>query len=166
MSLDTGIVFAVLGITIALFTTDWLRLDVVAMLSVLSLMLVGVLDVKEGLAGFADPLVLIIAGLFVVGTGLFRTGVAEVLGLWLGRIGGKEPARLIAAIMVVVALLSAFMSSTGTVAVTRCWCRESGSGFGRCGDSSETSWWWASRRCRRTRAACRARRSLRSASCC
>ncbi|MFW5740223.1 MAG: SLC13 family permease, partial [Myxococcota bacterium] len=117
MTVEKGIVFGILAVTIALFTTDWLRLDLVALMALLALMLTGVLTPKEALAGFADPLVLIIAGLFVVGAGLFRTGVASVLGSWLGKFAGSNPTRLLVTIMVVVGVLSAFMSSTGTVAI-------------------------------------------------
>lgn len=117
MTLEMGIVFGILAVTIGLFTTDWLRLDLVAVLSLLALMLTGILTPKEALAGFSDPLVLIIAGLFVVGAGLFRTGVADVLGGWLGKLAGTSPTRLLITIMAVVGVLSAFMSSTGTVAI-------------------------------------------------
>jgi hypothetical protein len=58
-----------------------------------------------------------IAGLFVVSTGLFQTGIAARLGRWLGRAAGTSEVRLIALVMIVTALLSGFMSSTGTVAV-------------------------------------------------
>ena len=117
MTLEMGLTFGILAVTIGLFTMDWLRLDLVAVLSLLALMLTGILTPKEALAGFADPLVLIIAGLFVVGAGLFRTGVAGVLGGWLGKVAGTNPTRLLVTIMVVVGVLSAFMSSTGTVAI-------------------------------------------------
>jgi len=83
----------------------------------MTLLVVGVLEPAEALAGFADPLVLIIAGLFVVGGGLLRTGVAAALAAVLGRATGTHPARVTGVIMVVVAGLSAFMSSTGTVAI-------------------------------------------------
>ncbi len=117
MTIEMGIVFAILLGTIALFTTDWLRLDLVALMALLALLLTGVLEPKEALAGFADPLVLIIAGLFVVGAGLFHTGVASVLGDWLGKIAGNTPTRILVTIMLAVGLLSAVMSSTGTVAI-------------------------------------------------
>lgn len=117
MTTDIAIVFGILGATILLFLSDRLRLDLVAILAVLALLLTGILTVDEALAGFSDPIVLIIAGLFVVGGGLFQTGVADVMGQWLARLAGKSETRLIVIIMVVVALLSAFISSTGTVAV-------------------------------------------------
>lgn len=114
---DMFIVFIILAATIFLFVLDRLRLDVVALLSLLALMLTGQLTVAEALAGFADPVVIIIAGLFVVGAGLFYTGVADAMGAWLGRTAGANEARIMVLLMLLVALLSAFMSSTGAVAV-------------------------------------------------
>jgi di/tricarboxylate transporter len=117
MGTDTLLVFVILGVTIALFVSDRLRLDLVALMSLLALLLTGILTPAQALAGFADPLVLMIAGLFVVSTGLFQTGIAARLGRWLGRAAGTSEVRLIALVMIVTALLSGFMSSTGTVAV-------------------------------------------------
>ena len=117
MGTDTLLVFVILGVTVALFVSDRLRLDLVALMSLLALLLTGILTPPQALAGFADPLVLMIAGLFVVSTGLFQTGIAARLGRWLGRAAGTSEVRLIALVMIVTALLSGFMSSTGTVAV-------------------------------------------------
>jgi len=61
--------------------------------------------------------VLLIAGLFVVGEGLYRTGVAFAVGDWLMRVAGTNERRLMIMLMLVVAGLSAFMSSTGAVAI-------------------------------------------------
>lgn len=110
-------VFAILGITVALFLSDRLRLDLVALMALLSLTLTGLITSAEAMAGFSDPVVLAVAGLFVVGEGLQQTGVARRLGQWLTRVGGKSEARQIAVMMPLVAMLSALMSSTGTVAV-------------------------------------------------
>jgi di/tricarboxylate transporter len=117
MSVSAIIVVGILAGTIALFVSDRLRLDVVALLSLLALWLTGSIDTKEGLAGFSDPVVLMIAGLFVVGTALFNSGVASWLGSRLEHLGGSSEVRLTVVIMLASALLSAFMSSTGTVAI-------------------------------------------------
>ncbi|MEX2531931.1 MAG: SLC13 family permease [Gemmatimonadota bacterium] len=111
------LVYGILLVTIALFVSEKLRLDVVALLALLALTLTGILAPDEALAGFADPIVLMIAGLFVVGDGLFQTGVAQAMGRLPGKLAGDSEMRLIVIIMVLVALLSGFMSSTGTVAV-------------------------------------------------
>jgi len=117
MTPDAWFVFALLGVTVALFASDRIRLDLVALMVILALMLSGLLTPGEALAGFGDPVVLLIAGLFVVGDGLFRTGIAFRLGEWLMRVGGSAEARLMVLLMLVVAGLSAFMSSTGAVAI-------------------------------------------------
>lgn len=60
---------------------------------------------------------MLIAALFVVGEGLLQTGVAAALGAWLGRVAGMNYGRILFTIMLVVAPLSAFISSTGAVAI-------------------------------------------------
>jgi di/tricarboxylate transporter len=117
MTSQTLLVFVILAVTIFLFVFDRIRLDIVALLSLLSLLLTGILTPTEALAGFSDPLVLTIAGLFVVGGGLFRTGVAGAMGRWLSRVAGTNYVALVVIMMLVVSLLSAFMSSTGATAV-------------------------------------------------
>lgn len=117
MNGDTILVFVILAVTIALFVSDRIRLDLVALMSLLSLSLAGILTPAEALAGFSDPVVIMIAGLFVVGGGIFRTGVAEKFGRALARMAGRTRPSLTAAVMLGSGLLSGFMSSTGTVAV-------------------------------------------------
>ncbi|MFW5680614.1 MAG: SLC13 family permease [Pseudomonadota bacterium] len=117
MSPDAAYVLVVLLVTIVLFVTEKLRLDVTALLMLLALFFGGQITPNEATAGFGDPVVVLIGGLFVVGEALYRTGVAHAVGAWLVRHGGGTEARLIALMMAAVALLSAFMSSTGAVAV-------------------------------------------------
>ncbi len=117
MTGDMAMVFLLLLATIALFASDRLRMDVVAVMLILALMLSGLLTPGEALAGFGDPLVILIAALFVVGEGLFRTGIAFAVGNWLIDVAGTGETRLLVLLMLVVALLSAFMSNTGAVAI-------------------------------------------------
>ncbi len=117
MTLEIAVVYGVILAALVLFASDRLRLDVVALLALLALTLTGILDIDESLAGFADPIVLMIAGLFVVGDGLFQTGVAARVARLPARFAGESNVRLLAALMLIVALLSAVMSSTGTVAI-------------------------------------------------
>jgi di/tricarboxylate transporter len=114
---DSLTVFLILGATIALFVSDRIRLDLVALMSAASLALFGILTPAQALAGFGDPLVIMIASLFVISGGMFQTGVAQRMGLWLGRVAGSSEPRLILLVMLITALLSSVMSSTGTVAV-------------------------------------------------
>ncbi|MBR9885533.1 MAG: SLC13 family permease [Oceanospirillales bacterium] len=117
MTFEMGFVFALLATTIALFVSDKLRMDLVALMVVTVLAVSGVVSPAEAVAGFGNPTVVMIAALFVVGEGLFRTGVAAAAGNWLLRVGGRSETRLLTFLIPVVALLSAFMSSTGAVAL-------------------------------------------------
>ena len=117
MTAEILFVFGLLLVTIILFVSGLSRLDVVAIMVILALILSGLLSPTAALAGFGDPVVLLIAGLFVVGEGLFRTGVAYAIGDWLMRVAGTNESRLLVLLMLVVAGLSAFMSSTGAVAI-------------------------------------------------
>jgi len=117
MTPSIALVYGVLLAAILLFVSDRMRLDVVAVMALLALAITGVLTPAEALAGFADPIVIMIAALFVVGEGLFQTGVARAMGRLPAKLAGDSEVRLIAVLMLLVAFLSAFMSSTGTVAV-------------------------------------------------
>ncbi|WP_322487644.1 SLC13 family permease [Chloroflexus sp.] len=117
MTNDIAFVFIVLGVMIALFVSDRIRLDLVAIMGMLVLMLSGILTPAEAVAGFGDTTVLLIAALMVVGDGLFQTGVAAWIGQRLGQIAGNNERRILVTLMIPVAVLSAFISSTGTVAI-------------------------------------------------
>ena len=74
------IVFGVLAGAVGLFSWGRPRADIVAILVVLALMLSRVLTPQESLAGFGDPVVILIAAIFIVGEALVNTGVAHRLG--------------------------------------------------------------------------------------
>ncbi|MCC7220972.1 MAG: SLC13 family permease [Candidatus Contendobacter sp.] len=117
MSPDALFVFGLLAVTVVLFASDRLRPDVVALLVIVALILGGILPVSVAVAGFGDPLIILIAGLFVVGEGLVRTGIAFQVGQGLARLAGASESRLLVLLMLAVAGLGAFMSSTGVVAI-------------------------------------------------
>ena len=117
MTLEMWLVLGILVAAIFLFITEWLRVDVVAVGVLLALMLTGVLTTGEALAGFSSTAVLTIAALFVVGGAVLHTGLAGAIGRRILTIAGDSEWRLILVIMGAVALLSGFMSDTGTVAV-------------------------------------------------
>ena len=117
MNSDAAIVFGILGVSGIVFASGRLRLDVTALLVVMALMLTGVLTPREALAGFGDPVVLLVAGLLVVGEMLTRTGVSFTMGRWLARVGGTNETRLLVLLMLAAAVMGSAMSSTAVVAV-------------------------------------------------
>lgn len=109
--------FAILAVTILLFIFSKLRADVVALLSLLALFLSGILTSEQALAGFANSTVVMVAALFVVGEGLSRTGITAWLGQFFMQQAGDSETRLLLVVMIGTALLSIFVSNTGTVAM-------------------------------------------------
>jgi di/tricarboxylate transporter len=108
--------FAILAFTIILFVSGRIRSDLVALISVLALFLAEIISLDQALSGFSDSTVLMIAALFVVGEGLSRTGVTAWLGEKILDVAGSNKVRLLVVLMVGTAVLSAFISNTGTVA--------------------------------------------------
>lgn len=117
MTFEAWYVLAILVIAVVLFVTEWLRVDVVALSVVVALMLGGTLSTAEALSGFSNSAVLTIAALFIVGGGVMQTGLAGMIGRRVLRVAGTGELRLMVVLMVAVALMSSFMSDTGTVAV-------------------------------------------------
>ena len=117
MTAEMWIVLGILAAALVLFTTEWIRLDIVAWGVVVCLILSGILTTSEALAGFSNPAVLTIASLFIVGGALLQTGLAASISRRILRIAGDKETRLILILMLVVAVLSSVMSDTGTVAV-------------------------------------------------
>ena len=110
-------VFGILGGAIVLFAWGRPRVDIVAILVVLALMLSRVLTPHEALAGFGDPVVVLIAAIFIVGEALVNTGVVHRLGEAVMKLGGGNETRLIVLIMTLAGGLGAFMSSSAIVAM-------------------------------------------------
>lgn len=111
------LVLLILAGTVVLFATDRLRVDIVALLSLLALTAAGAISTSEALAGFAAPIVVMIGALFIVGEGLTHTGLAARVASAVAVVGRRHERLLLPAVMLLSALLSAIMSSTGTVAV-------------------------------------------------
>lgn len=111
-------VLALLIILGILFAIDKIRPDYLALAALSLLIFSGTLSVGEGLAGFGNSTVILVALLFVIGQGLNQTGITRLIGdqISLRTKAGQEN-KLIASVMGSVALLSSFMSSTGVVAL-------------------------------------------------
>jgi len=106
-----------LVVAMGLFASNKVRMDVVALLVIVAFVMSKTLTLNEAMAGFSDPNVILIAALFVIGHGLVRTGVAYQVGEWLMKVAGNSETRMLVLLMITVAGLGAFMSSTGVVAI-------------------------------------------------
>ncbi|MEK3976326.1 SLC13 family permease [Psychrobacillus sp. FSL K6-1267] len=115
--MQLAITFSILAISIVLFISNRIRADLVALLALLAFVITGVLDPSEALAGFSNSVVIMIAGLFVVGAGIVRTGLAQSAGNLLLKWSGKSEQKLFILLLLITGSVGAFMSNTGTVAL-------------------------------------------------
>lgn len=99
------------------FVWGKLRADIVALIALLILTLSGVITTSEALSGFSNPIVIMMIGLFVVGGAIFNTGLAKMIGARLMKLAGNSETRMFLLVMGATALIGAFVSNTGTVAL-------------------------------------------------
>lgn len=117
MTPQIAITLTIIGTAVLLFATEKLRVDVIALLVLLSLVFVGLITTEEAFAGFSNPAVITVWAVYIVSGGFFRTGVADIIGQRIIRLAGKSEPRLIALIMVTCGVMSAFMNNIGATAV-------------------------------------------------
>ncbi|MCE0051327.1 SLC13 family permease [Klebsiella quasipneumoniae subsp. quasipneumoniae] len=110
-------VLSLLAIAVVLFATGKVRMDAIALMVIVAFVLSGTLTLTEAFSGFSDPNMILIAALFIIGDGLVRTGVATKMGAWLVSVAGNSETKMLIYLMLTVAGLGAFMSSTGVVAI-------------------------------------------------
>ncbi len=103
-------------ITISLFIWGKYPPDVVALLSMLSLFLTGILNITETFSGFSNATVIMIAALFIIGEGLAQTGWTALAGNKFIQWAGKSVPKLLVIVTLGSGVLSGFVSNTGTVA--------------------------------------------------
>lgn len=101
---------------VVMFVLEKIPLGVTSMIVCCGLVVTGVLDVKTAFAGFIDSNVILFVAMFIVGGALFETGMANKIGGIVTHFA-KTERQLIVAIMVIVGVMSGFLSNTGTAAI-------------------------------------------------
>jgi len=117
MTFSIAYVLFLLLVALGLFLWDYLSVDVVGLIILLLLAIPGILPAKDAVAAFGDTTIIVLIGLFVLTTGVVKTGVVERFGLRLAAIGGKNPHRLIRLVLPVVTALGVGLTNTERTAV-------------------------------------------------
>ena len=107
----------ILLISAILFVSGRVRSDLVAICALLALLLCQILTPAEGLSGFSNTTVIMMVGLFIVGGGIFQTGLAKMIGSKVMSLSGNSETRMFLLVMLVTGTIGAFVSNTGTVAL-------------------------------------------------
>ena len=111
------IVFALLGLVILLFIFDWLRVDLVGILMIVLLPLTGVLTGEEAIMGLSSNAVVSIIAVMIIGAGLNRTGVMNILSRQIVKVAGTTESRIMVVISATVSFISSFMQNIGAAAL-------------------------------------------------
>ena len=107
----------ILLISAILFVSGKVRSDLVAICALLALLLCQILTPTEALSGFSNTTVIMMIGLFVVGGGIFQTGLAKMIGSKVMSLAGNSETKMFLLVMLVTGAIGAFVSNTGTVAL-------------------------------------------------
>ncbi len=117
MTTDIALTLTIILAALVLFATEKLRVDLVALLVLLSVGLLRLINPEEIFDGFANAAVITVWAVYMVSGGLFRTGVADAIGKGILRLAGDREPRLIATIMLTCGVISAFMNNVGATAM-------------------------------------------------
>ncbi len=117
MTPEMTTVFGILAVVLVVLITEWMPLEVLALLVLGVLALTGLVSPLEALAGFSNPAVVTIWAVFILSGGLTRTGIANILGRFLLKVVGNRTSRLVIVIMVIAGVLSAFMNNVAVAAL-------------------------------------------------
>ena len=124
LTLEMVVVLGVLALSVFLFVSEIVRVDVAAIIIMVLLGclaalpgLEGLIDVRHLFDGFGSNAVISIIAVMIIGTGLDRTGVMSAVAAWIAKVGGSTESRLITLISTTVALISSFMQNVGAAAL-------------------------------------------------
>lgn len=118
----------VLIVALIAFVAEWLPVDLTALSVAVVLMLVGLVTPDEGVSGFSNSATITVMAMFILSSGITRTGVIQTVRDWLVNWGGKNPSRQIFALGIIVGPISAFINNTAVVAIflpiVEDWCKK------------------------------------------
>ncbi len=117
MTPDIAIVLFILAVAVVFLVTEWIPMEVTALLSLRAVALIGLVSPVEALSGFSNPAVVTVWAVFILSGGLTRTGVANVIGHFVLRLAGNSELRMIVVIMTTAGVMSAIMNNVAVAAL-------------------------------------------------
>jgi di/tricarboxylate transporter len=117
MTFDIALVLGILVVSLILFISEVIRMDLVALLVLGALAIFGLVDSQQAFAGFSNSAVITVWAMFILSEGLTRTGIADIIGRRVMQVAGRREFAMILVIMLTGAVLSAFMNNIGVAAL-------------------------------------------------
>jgi di/tricarboxylate transporter len=112
-----ALVLFILIMAILLFVTEWIPMEVVALLVLGSVAITGLVSPSEALSGFSSPAVVTVWAVFILSGGLTRTGVANIIGRHVLRLAGRREILIVTVVMLSAGVMSAFMNNVAVAAL-------------------------------------------------
>lgn len=116
MTFEIWMIFIILGLTLVLFITEWVRYDIVALLALLAVIFTGLIPNSRVFSGFSNSAVITVAAVLVLSRGLQNSGLVESIGEQLVKVKGGTMIQ-VGLLTSLVAVLSTFMNNVGSVAL-------------------------------------------------
>ncbi len=122
MSAEQLFLSVLIVVVFSAFVKEWVSAELVAMGALLACVLAGVLSMDNGAADnalsvFSNPAPITVACMFILSAALERTGVIDMLGIWFEKLVGTSPLKMLASLILIVAVLSGFVNNTPVVVV-------------------------------------------------
>ncbi len=117
IAMDPAVKCLLLLLVVAiLFVTEKIPLAVTSVSASVACWLLGLVDIKDVFVGLSDSTVVLFGGMFIVGAAMFYTGLAQDIGASIVKLFGASELKLMIGVMIIAAVMSAFLSNTGTTA--------------------------------------------------
>ncbi|MEI2692740.1 MAG: SLC13 family permease [Anaerolineae bacterium] len=117
MSFEAAFTLLLLLATLVVMGSQRLRADLVALIVMALLIVSGIVDPVQAFAAFGQPVIIIVACVYVLGAALFETGVATIIAGPILRIGGHGTTALLLVIMLVATALTSVLDGMLVVAL-------------------------------------------------
>ncbi|MGB9956619.1 SLC13 family permease [Haloferax prahovense] len=120
VTVDMLVVFALILLSLVLFATEWLPIDVTAIVVMVLLMVLEPwtqITPQEGLSGFASPATITVLAMLILSTGVNRTGIVQLIGRKMANYAGNSQTKQLAATIGVTGPVSGFINNTPVVAI-------------------------------------------------
>src|SRR6056297_1907030 len=109
LSSDMILVLMLLALTVILFAFELVRIDIAAISIMVLIGLLGLVPGEELFNGFASNAVISVIAVMIIGAGLDRTGVMNVVANFIVKLGGRSESRIMAMVSSTVGVTSGFM---------------------------------------------------------
>jgi di/tricarboxylate transporter len=117
VTLPIFFVLFLLVAVVAVFSKEWVPVDVATLLLLCALVLLGILNVEEAFSGFSNDIIIILGSIFVLSGALMKGGVMDHLGGVISRLAGGSRTKVLLCVMPLTSFISSFMNNTTTTAV-------------------------------------------------